>query len=107
MSTRQKISDIPEVPPPPLVPLAERRWFTLHEAASYLAVSSNCVRGFIHSGELRAARIGLMFRIDRTDLDGFMLRRSQIVGPYRKGSRPAVAKRWAEYRANKQKRAAR
>jgi excisionase family DNA binding protein len=110
MSNRKKNSGISEVPPPPLVPLSERRWLTLPEAACYLSLSANTVRHFLHSGELRAVRIGLMFRVDRTDLDQFMLRRSQIVAPYRRGTRPAVSKRWAEYRAakqSKQKRVAR
>jgi excisionase family DNA binding protein len=108
MSNRKKNSGISEEPP--LIPVADRRWLTLPEAASYLALSPNTVRHIIHAGELRAVRIGLMFRIDRTDLDQFMLRRSQVVAPYRRGTRPAVALRWAEYRAEKQtkqKRAAR
>jgi len=103
VSKRKKNS---EVLVAPLIPISDRRWLTLPEAASYLALSPNTVRHVIHAGELRAARIGLMFRIDRTDLDQFMLRRSQIITPYRKGSRPWVAERWAKHRAAKQKRAA-
>ena len=106
MSNRNKNS-VPEVPPAPLIPVADRRWLTLVEAASYLAFSPNRIRKFIHDGELPATRVGLIYRVDRAALDSLMLRRNQIVAPYRKGSRPWVAERWARKRATKQKRAGR
>lgn len=101
-SSHKKNSNNSEVTPPPLVPLAERRWLTIPEAASCIAVSPNTVRGFIHDQELRAVPIGLMFRIDRNDLDEFMLRRKKVVAPYRRGSRPWVAERHAKDRVAKQ-----
>lgn len=101
-SNRKKNSDNSEVAPPPLVPLSERRWLTLPEAAAYLGFSANRIRKFIHDGELPASPVGLIYRVDRAALDTLMLRRNRIIPPYRRGTRPAVAQRWAEYRAAKQ-----
>jgi excisionase family DNA binding protein len=109
VSNRKRTPSIPEIPSTPLISVAERRWLTLHESAAYLSFSPNRIRRFIHDGELPAARVGAIFRIERAALDTLMLRRNQIIAPYRKGTRPAVARRWAEYRAakqTKQKRAA-
>jgi len=85
MPSRQKSS-------PPTEPF---RWLTVDEAAIYLRVSPGTIRGLIHRGELRAARIGTLFRLDRADLDQLMLRRKRSVAPYRRGTHPWVAKRWA------------
>lgn len=110
MSNRKKSPGISEVPHTPLIPVAERRWLSLAEAAAYLSFSANRIRKFIHDGELPATRVGAIFRIDRAALDSLMLRRNQIIAPYRKGTRPWVTARWAEKRTQKQakqKRAAR
>src|SRR5208337_4192491 len=90
-----------------LIPLSERIWFTLPESASYLSFSAKRVRRFIHDGELPATRVGLTYRINRAHLDQLMLRHNKVQPAYRKGTHPAVARRWAEYRTKKQKRAAR
>jgi excisionase family DNA binding protein len=87
--------------PSPLDP--NLRWLTVDEAAQYLRVGPHTIRHTIHSGELKAARFGQGFRIDRTDLDQLLLRKKRIVAPYRRGTHPWVAKRHAENR----KRAAR
>lgn len=87
-----------------------QRWFTISEAALYLRFSDGYVRHMIHNREIRASRIGNEFRLDRQDLDRELEKRKKFHAPYRKGTRPAVARRWDEYRAAKQpkqKRAAR
>jgi excisionase family DNA binding protein len=82
----------------PAVSMGGRRWFTVEEAALYLAVSPNTIRNLIHRGDLKAARIGFMFRVERHDLDELMIRRKQRVPAYRKGTHPWVASRHAENR---------
>lgn len=74
------------------------RWLTIRDAARYLQVSPQTVRGIIHDGRLKVVRIGLHFRIDRVDLDSAMMRRKQTVAPYRRGTRPWVKERHAENR---------
>jgi excisionase family DNA binding protein len=72
-------------------PAADQRWLTIYGAAAYTQLSSQNIRNRIHAGELRASRIGVIYRIDRNDLDQFMLSRKKTVAPYRKGTRPWIA----------------
>ena len=78
------------------------RWLAVDAAAAYLGVSANYLRKLIHDGDLKAGRLGNNFRIDRLDLDQLMLRRKRVVAPYRKNTRPWVAR----YHAQNRKRAA-
>jgi excisionase family DNA binding protein len=80
------------------------KWLTVDEAAHYLRVGSHTIRHTIHAGELKAAKFGQGYRIDRADLDQLLLRKKRVIAPYRRGTRPWVAKRHAE---NRRKRAAR
>lgn len=81
-----------------------RKWLTVFEAAEYFHCAPNHIRNIIHKGELRAARFGQGFRIDRADLDQLMMKRKQRVAPYRRGTHPWTSKYWASKR---RKRAAR
>lgn len=74
------------------------RWFLVEEAAQYLRLSPQTIRHAIHAGELRAVRIGKGFHLDRVDLDQLMDRRKDTIPPYRRGTRPWVAKRHAQNR---------
>jgi excisionase family DNA binding protein len=74
------------------------RWLTVEQAAAYLQVSPGTIRQLLHAGDIKAARVGPLYRIDRNDLDQFLLRKKQIIPPYRKNSRPWVAKRHAQNR---------
>jgi excisionase family DNA binding protein len=74
------------------------RWLTIAEAASYLKVCQNKLRGVLHSGKIKAVKLGRHYRIDRIDLDNWLIRQKQIVPPYRKGTRPWVADRHAAER---------
>jgi excisionase family DNA binding protein len=60
VSNRKKTPSIPEVPPTPLISVAERRWLSLAESAAYLSFSANRIRKFIHDGELPATRVGAL-----------------------------------------------
>lgn len=44
---------------------------TVNEAAKLLRVNPDAVRGYIHTGELSAARVGRGYRIDLEDLRAF------------------------------------
>lgn len=74
------------------------RWLAVEAAAAYLAISANYLRKLIHDGQIKAIRLGNNFRLDRLDLDQLMLRRKRVVPPYRKNTRPWVAKRHAKNR---------
>jgi excisionase family DNA binding protein len=78
-------------------------WLTIDEAASYLHVSPQTMRGMIHDREIQAARVGKRFLLERRDLDLIIKRRKKFQPAYRRGTRPAVAAYWAEYRAEKGK----
>jgi excisionase family DNA binding protein len=84
----------PQQQPNPL----PQRWFTVEEAASYLRVSHQTIRNILHSGQLKAARVGARFRIAIEDLDDFLARSRRAVAPYRRGTRPWVARRHAANR---------
>ncbi len=81
---------------PPIDP--SLRWLLVVEAAQYLRLSPQTVRQAIHSGELKAIRIGKGFHLDRTDLDRMMISRKKTIPPYRRGTRPWVAKRHTQNR---------
>jgi excisionase family DNA binding protein len=84
---------------PATAPPSEKRWFTLDEAALYLRCSPQTIRNLIHRRELRASTLGDWgFRLDRADLDHFLEKRKRFFPPYRKGTHPWVAKRWASQR---------
>ncbi len=55
---------------PPLDP--NLKWLLVEEAARYLRVSPQYIRGVIHAGELKAAKFGQGYRLDRADLDLFL-----------------------------------
>ncbi len=72
------------------------RWLSVEQAAEYLGCSPQTIRSILHRGELRASRLGpegSPYLLDRLDVDRFLERRKRILPPYRKGTRPAVAKR--------------
>lgn len=84
----------PKESQPEIIP----RWLTVLEASAYIHVCPGIIRTLLHNGELKAARIGNHYRIERSDLDQLLTRRKRVVPPYRKGTRPWVAKRWAKKR---------
>lgn len=49
-------------------------WLSVQAAASELEVTTRTIYRFINDGKLAAYRIGRVYRIRRTDLDGFLLR---------------------------------
>ena len=77
------------------------RWLSVEAAADYIGCSPQTIRAIIHRGELRASRLsdGGPYLIDRFELDRLLERRKRIVPPYRRGSRPWVAKRHAVRRS--------
>jgi excisionase family DNA binding protein len=81
--------------------LTVQRWLTVSQAAAYLSVSAQTIRLILHRGEIRASRLsqGSPYLLDRLDIDRYLERRKTILPSYRKGTRPAVAKRHAEERA--------
>ena len=81
--------------------MPDSRWLSINQAAAYVGVSAGTIRSILHRGELRASRLsaGSPYLIDQFDLDRFIERRKRIVPPYRRGSKPWVAKRHAEERA--------
>lgn len=85
---------LPEVDP-------NQRWLTVLEAARYLRVSPQLIRRSLHDGSLKAAPFGQGYLLDRADLDQFVMRRKRIIPPYRRGTRPWVAERWAQQREHK------
>ena len=82
------------------IPQAVPRWLSISSAASYIGVSVQTLRSILHRGEIGASRLseGSPYLLDRFDLDRFLERRKRILPPYRKGTRPAVAKRHLEAR---------
>ena len=83
---------------PLLFPAPEQRWLTTDECATYMRLSAQSVRNIIHSGELKVTRIGQSYRLDKQKIDQYMLRRERTIAPYRRGSGPWVAARWAKRR---------
>jgi excisionase family DNA binding protein len=79
----------------------EKRWFSVLEAAAYLGCSPNLIRNLLHNGELRASNVGVLYRIEKSDLDSLMLRRKRRVPPYRKGTHPWVSQRHERARNKK------
>jgi excisionase family DNA binding protein len=91
--------------PPAVVPPSSTdpndRWLLTSGAAAYIKVSPQTIRSMLHRGEIPAIRLGPGvggYHIDRADLDRWLERQKKIIRPYRRGSRPWVAKRWAERR---------
>src|SRR5690348_12213810 len=87
----------------PVVTLIDpnQRWMLVPDAARYLCVSPQTIRALIHRGEFPAVRMspaGGGYHLDKNDLDKWLERQKRIVRPYRRGSRPWVAKRWATER---------
>ncbi len=74
------------------------RWLTIAEAAAYMRLSQQTVRNFIHEGELRASRLGSIYRLDRQTIDEFMVRRERAIAPYRRGTRPWITEMHARNR---------
>jgi len=74
------------------------RWLDVEEACLYVRCSPGYLRKLIHAGELRASRFASGFRLDRIDLDQLLIRRKRTISPYRKNTRPWVAKRHAAKR---------
>ena len=79
----------------------ESRWLTIDEAALYLRVSPGHIRSLIHRQDIRAARLGPSYRLDRVDLDVFLEKRKVFQAPYRKNTRPWVAARHAKERVSR------
>lgn len=90
----------------PLV-LPGQKFFTLEEAAAYMRRSPTYLRTLIHDRQLKAIRSGHAFLLDRTDIDAYLEKLKVFQAPYRTGTRPKTAERWAKYRAKKQKKAGR
>ena len=83
------------------MPIEPSRWLTVEAAAAYLSVHPQTIRNAMHRGEIRASRLGSdagPYLLDRFELDRLLERRKRILSPYRKGTRPSVAKRHAEKR---------
>jgi excisionase family DNA binding protein len=81
-------------------PIEVPRWLSISSAAAYIGISVQTLRSILHRGELRASRLssGSPYLLDRLDVDRFLERRKRVIPPYRKGTRPAVAKRHLEAR---------
>ena len=79
-----------------------QRWLSVAAAATYLGVSPQSIRNALHHGALRAAKLAPghsnTYMIDRLDIDRLLERGKRVLPPYRKGTRPWVAKRWAAER---------
>jgi excisionase family DNA binding protein len=82
------------------IPQAVPRWLSISSAAAYIGISVQTLRSILHQGELRGLQLnsGSPYLLDRLDVDRFLERRKRILPPYRKGTRPAVAKRHLEAR---------
>jgi excisionase family DNA binding protein len=83
------------------VPTTEvSRWLTVESAAAYLHVHAQTIRNAMRRGDIRASRLADAgpYLIDRFELDRLLERRKKVLGPYRKGTHPWVAKRHAENR---------
>jgi excisionase family DNA binding protein len=94
---RQKKDDVP-APPQSVPTTSPTRWLTIAEAAIYARRSEQAIRSWIHGGGLRASKPDANYLIDRQTLDEFLIRHERVVGPYRVGTRPAVARRHATNR---------
>ena len=85
------------LPPTPL----DRRWMSVSQAADYIGCSPQTIRTILRIGAIRASRplsgTG-PYVLDRLEIDRFLELRKRLLPPYRKGSRPWVAKRWAKRR---------
>jgi len=105
MPTRSKAAPI-AAKDSPQETISNQVWFTVDEAAAHLRLSPSYIRHLIHDRQLKAARVGNEFRLEKCDLDQLLTRRKKFMAPYRKNTRPAVAKRWAEYREQKSRKLA-
>lgn len=77
----------------------DSRWLTVEEAARHSRSSEGTIRKLIHAGLIRAVPgVSKGYLIDMADIDAYLNRCKKIVAPYRKGTRPAVAARWAARR---------
>jgi hypothetical protein len=89
MSTK-KIPVLPVVDP-------NQQWLTFAESARHIRRSAGFVRALLHLGELQASNVG-GFLIAREALDRYITSHRKTIPPYRKNSRPWVAKRHAQNR---------
>ena len=62
-------------------PQEKPTWLTTKQAAVYLTVSEQTVRKYVHSGGLRASRVGVIIRIRREDIDKFLADSPCVGGP--------------------------
>lgn len=51
--------------------MSEKVAYTVQETAALLSVHPQTIRAWIHSGELRAVKIGSTYRIDRQGMQAF------------------------------------
>ncbi len=58
-----------------------RRLLSVSEAATYLGLTPHGVRRLVWGGELPSVRVGRFVRIDRADLDAFVVARRSVAGP--------------------------
>lgn len=54
------------------MPETDSEFLTLKEVCALVGVKRTAVKGAIDRGELRARRIGRLFRIQRGDVDGWL-----------------------------------
>ena len=63
-----------------LGPRVRQRLFRVNEAATYLGLTAHGVRRLLWAGELPSVRVGRFIRIDRADLDAFVMSRRVVKG---------------------------
>jgi len=81
--------------------LKDSRWMLISDAAVYLRVHPQTIRNALRRGDLKASRLAPgsgPFLLDRLEIDRLLERQKRILPPYRKGSRPWVARRHAANR---------
>ncbi len=64
-----------------LAPRVRRRLLRVSEAAEYLSATHSCVRRLIWGGHLPVVMLGRFVRIDRADLDVFIMAHRSLLGP--------------------------
>jgi len=89
----KKVLTLPVIDP-------NQKWFSIAEAARHIRRSDGFVRALLHSGELQASNVG-GFLIAREALDRYISSHKKTIPPYRKNTRPWVAKRHAKNRNKK------
>lgn len=76
-----------------------QKWLTVSDAAKYSKSSQTTIRKLIHAGLIRAVPgVSKGYLIDMSDVDAYLNRMKKVISPYRRGTRPAVAARWAARR---------